>query len=319
MKNIMLLGFGNVGKALAKELIRFDNISVSGILTTKGLLKIDDNWKNELDDFIKKYPKLNFLNASIEESIEKIFPDLIMITIPPSYYCGEPNLSIYKIILKNNISVITADKTGLSIDFDGIYTYSIIKKLFFGYRATVMAGTPATDVAKGLRGREIKEIKSVLNATSNYVLSKVESGYTLDQAIEEAKSIGLVEPDPNIDLEGYDAAAKLVIILNTLLIKSSLNDVRRTPLRYINENEIRNANKEGKRVKYIASYNGKEMFVKPEVVDKNSVLGMVNGNYNSIVFSVEGESITLSGPAGPSNRTARSMITDLLEFLERFD
>ncbi len=245
--------------------------------------------------------------------------DIAFVTIPPSYYNGEPNLTIYNKLLDKKVNIITADKTGLSLNFDNLMNKANKNRLFFGYRATVMAGTPATDIAKGLKGRNLKEIKAVLNATTNYILSLIEKGFNFEKAIEEVKRLGLVEPDPKIDIEGFDAAAKIVILLNTLGIKSSINDVKRESLLNIKEENIRNALKENKRIKYIASYNGNEIKVGLEKIDIESPLAKVSNNYNCINFVIdENNIITLTGPAGPALNTARAMITDLIEFYENF-
>jgi len=190
-------------------------------------------------------------------------------------------------------------------------------KLFFGYRATVMAGTPAIDVAKGLRGRNLKGIKAVLNATTNYILSLVESGYSMQSAIDKVKELGLVEPDPKIDIDGYDAAAKLSIILNTLDIESNINEIKRESLLNINEEKIRKTLNEGKRIKYIAYFDGNKKGVHLEEIEMDSQLARVSKNYNCILFNVDNDTITLTGPAGPAISTAKSMITDVLEYLEK--
>jgi homoserine dehydrogenase len=317
VKKGIMVGFGNVGKALAKELISLNKIEIIAVITSKGVYKLKNNWRSELNNLANEYPRGNREKIDILDLINEFIPDIAFVTIPPSYYNGEPNLSIYNTLIDNNINIITADKTGLALEFSSLMKKVKNNKLFFGYRATVMAGTPAIDVAKGLRGRNLKGIKAVLNATTNYILSLVESGYSMQSAIDKVKELGLVEPDPKIDIDGYDAAAKLSIILNTLDIESNINEIKRESLLNINEEKIRKTLNEGKRIKYIAYFDGNKKGVHLEEIEMDSQLARVSKNYNCILFNVDNDTITLTGPAGPAISTAKSMITDVLEYLEK--
>ena len=320
----LLLGFGNVGK----ELVLLDDFwnmtEVLGILSSSGGVKTNGKERVEaIREAAKTSAKLSDLpffqkGLSLSDFIDELSGGVAFITIPPSYYSGEPNISLVLNFLKNGISIITADKTPFALAYSKVIEASRSSKAFIGYRATVAAGTPFTDLAKGLRGRSITSIKSVLNATTNFLLSKVEEGKSWEESLELARKEKLLEPDPRIDVEGIDSAAKLTIISNTLGKGISLWDVRRTPLFSINEEMVRRALKEGKRYKYIASYSfdGGNPTVSPQLIQNGNPLYDVRGNYNGILFELEGsEHIYLEGPAGPAWRTARVMITDLIEML----
>ncbi|MGC8949177.1 MAG: homoserine dehydrogenase [Thermoprotei archaeon] len=324
--NTVLIGFGNVGRELAKVLLERknfnNNIKVKGIITSKGSVILDDNWDNKLQDIINKYSmgiSTDFSsNISIDDVIERVSPDLAFITIPPSYFTGEPNLSIYRKLLDHNVSFITADKTGLALNYSDLLRKAKKKGLFIGYRATVMAGTPAIDVMRGLRGRNVKSIRSVLNATTNYILTLVESGFSYEAAIKKAIEEKLAEPDPRIDIDGYDASAKLVILVNTLGYDFNINNVMRKSLITISEDIVKSGRKKGTPVKHVASADLEKgtLYVRPEILDPNDPLGNVSGNYNSLVINVDNGQIILKGFAGPAWVTARTMLTDFLEYLE---
>ncbi|MEM3833030.1 MAG: hypothetical protein QW128_05475 [Thermoprotei archaeon] len=327
--NTVFIGFGNVGRELAKLLLEkkdkdlsISNIKIKSITTSKGSAILDDNWSNKLQDIINKYSMGIFTdfskNIDIEDIIESVSPDLAFITIPPSYFTGEPNLSIYKKLLDNDVNFITADKTGLALNYSDLLRKAKKKRLFIGYRATVMAGTPAIDVMRGLRGRAVKSIRSVLNATTNYILTLVENGFNYEDAIKKAIEEKLAEPDPRIDIDGYDASAKLVILINTLGYNFSINNVVRKSLVTINETIVRSSKKKGTPVKYVASADLEKsvLSVAPEVLDSNDPLGNVSGNYNALVINIDNGQIVLKGFAGPAWVTARTMFTDFLEYLE---
>ncbi len=325
--NLILIGFGNVGKEIAKLLLiknaELRDIHVKSVISSKGVA-ILNNWKIELQRIIDKYIAGVFndfsKDVSIWDVIEKTEPNLALVTIPPSYFTGEPNLSIYKGLLDRDVGFITADKTGLALKYSELFSQAEKKHLFIGYRATVMAGTPAIDLMRGLRGREIKSIRSVLNATTNYVLTLVENGLSYSEAINKAIEEKLAEPDPRIDMDGYDAGAKLVILVNTLGHNFNINDVIRKSLTSISEEEVRRGKRTGHPVKYVASADleKKTLSVMPEILNTNDPLSSVSGNYNILTIKTDGGEIVLKGFAGPAWITARAMFTDLLEYLEKY-
>ena len=324
------MGFGNVGRSLAKLLLEekpIEDVEIAGVSNSKGSVIIEGpvdramllkilNSNGRLEDHSGFRPGIGAVEASkISDS------DVAFITIPPSYETGEPNRSIYYGLIDSDISIITADKTLLAIEYNKIMSKIAEKCLYLGYRATVAAGTPVLDVAKGLRGRAIRRVEAVLNASTNYILGLVERGYSFQEAIEEAIRVKLAEPDPRIDIEGFDPAGKLVILANTLGYEATINNVKRIPLTAFSEDRIREALREGRRVKYVASIDVEsEVFkVEPRILSADSPLARAEGEDNVVVFDLENTSIVVRGPAGPAWRTARVMITDLMEYIEFLD
>jgi len=321
----VLIGFGNVGRELALLDDFWKLTRPVGVISSRGTVRIeseDDAARireaakggmklSELPSF-RKGEGLEDFSGSISEG------DVAFIALPPSYSTGEPNVSLVLDLLERGVAVITADKTPLALAFKKVMEASSEHRAFIGYRATVAAGTPFVDLARGLVGRSVTRLRSVLNATTNFLLSQVESGLSWRESIEIAGKMKLLEPDPSIDTEGIDAAAKLTIISNTLGFEIGLGDVRRRPLLEVSEEEVRRAAENGKRYKYVAELilPEKSASVFPMKLDAQDPLSSVHGNYNGIVVELEeGERIFLSGPAGPAWRTAKVMITDLLEYL----
>jgi homoserine dehydrogenase len=322
-----LLGFGNVGRELARVISRkADDIArctgyaptLTFIATSRGYAKLDEDWRDKAIEYASRYESgdRGFLRPleDLWRIIDETLPEVAFIAIPPSYDTGEPNLSIYRGLIDRGVSFITADKTGLALRYSEIVSSANKKGIYIGYRATVMAGTPAIDAIRGIRGRDILTIRGILNATSNYILSLVEKGLGYREAIERAVEEKLAEPDPRIDIEGLDAAAKLAILANEAGLNVSLNEVRRKPLAEIPEDSVRRAHREGNAVKYIAHADmlKRELRVSPEIISASDFLATVSGNYNCLTIELEGDKITLIGPAGPAWRTANVMVTDLL-------
>ncbi|MGB9725069.1 MAG: homoserine dehydrogenase [Fervidicoccaceae archaeon] len=324
----IIIGFGNVGRELALIDEIWSLTNVIGILTSKGGIKVDgEDTIFHIRNTAKSSKRLDELPGFIEGlSIEDFLDQLLgkgvaFITLPPSYSTGEPNISIYLKLLRRGISIITADKTALALSYTEIV--ETMKKFgsFLGFRATVAAGTPFVDLARGLRGRDLKKVKAVLNATTNFIISNIEEGMSWNGALDLARTEKLLEPDPSIDIEGFDAAAKLTIISNILGKRLRMNEVMRIPLSKVNENEIKGALKSGKRYKYIAEldFESGKATVSPQLLSLENPLSNIRGNYNGILIELEEkEKIYLEGPAGPAWRTARVMLTDLYEYLHFF-
>ena len=123
------------------------------------------------------------------------------------------------------------------------------------FSGTVGGGTPILDYAKNsLRGERITSFAGILNGTTNYILTNMENGNSYDAALKDAKQKGYVEADESLDLDGLDAAAKLVILANWIMdMKVTLPDVNRTGIRKVTSEDIKKAAKNNCAVKLIAS------------------------------------------------------------------
>lgn len=329
---VVLIGFGNVGRELSKilaskaEMLRNEmgvDVEVRGISVSRGHAILQGDWRRELMDLVSRYEAgdKRFLRESGGplDLLDLLSPDLAFVAIPPSYSTGEPNLSIYRGLLRRGVAVITADKTGLALRYSELVEEARRRGVYIGYRATVMAGTPAIDVIRGLMGRGIKRIRGILNATTNYILSLVEKGLSFSEAISRAVVEKLAEPDPNVDIMGLDPSAKLSILANEAGFRISVNDIKRISLTSVSEDDVRSAMRSGRRVKYVATANIEEKVftVSPEILEPGDPLSGVSGNYNGLVIDIEGEKITLIGPTGPAWRAASVMYTDFLDYLRR--
>jgi len=319
----ILIGFGNVGRALIKELVSTEHsLDIIGVFSSKGgvFVREDEDLKTllklaTLDIKLKNHVSFKE-NFTYQELLEKQEIDVAFVSIPPSYRTGEPNLKIYRSLSKNNVNVITADKTGLAINYNDLLEEYKRKDLFFGYRATVAAGIPAIDLMRGLRGRQVEKIVAVLNATTNYILTLVEKGMSFEEAIKKSIKEKYAEPDPTVDTHGWDPAAKISILSGELGTHIPLEKVERIPLDSVSEESIRSSFKEGKRVKYVATFDvvGKKAFVRPHVLDAEDVLAKTVSTHNTIKVLLEDSEIILSGPVGPAWRTAKVMVTDFIEY-----
>ncbi|MEM1903420.1 MAG: homoserine dehydrogenase, partial [Pyrobaculum sp.] len=234
----------------------------------------------------------------VEEALD--FCQVVVDVSPPNYIDGEPALSLYKKALARGLSVVTANKAPLALKFSELAN----KRLF--YKATVMAGTPLVDLLKGLAPQVVTHVRGILNGSTNYVMTRVyKDGVPFDRAVEEAKELGILEPDPRLDLEGLDPAAKLVIIANTLGVSIALGDVVRRPL------EPR-----GPVTRYVASLDvsRKAAVVEPVALPPDDPLH-VDYTMNAVEISTDVNKILVKGKGAGRLETAYVLLNDTFKAL----
>ncbi len=321
----IFVGFGNVGKTLYTEIIQGGiDIEVCGVLSSKGGVIIEERSDlkslRELADRnlkLDRHPRFRE-RLEVDELVEAVKPDLAYISLPPNYVTGEPNKTIYRKLVDAGVNLITADKTVLSLGYRDFMDYASRRGVFVGYRATVAAGTPFTDVAKGLRGREVTRVTAMFNVTSNYILSLMEQGLSYEEAVKRTVEIKLAEPDPRMDTHGWDLAAKLAIIASILGENVRINEISREPLEKVSQSDIARAREKRRRIRYLgeADLEKKRYYVGPQEIPLETPLASITGMYSGLEAIVEGDRMIIIGPAGPIRRTALVMITDTIEFLE---
>ena len=235
----------------------------------------------------------------------------------------EPAKTLTMKALENGKPVITANKALLADHAQEIFAWAQKHDQPMGYEGSVAAGLPIIDIMRdGLAGNELQEVSGILNGTTNFILSQMqEEGQSYEEAFAHADSLGYLEADPSLDVDGWDAAHKLVILASIVYRRYfHLNDVDRTGISGITPERIAKAKAEGKVIKLIASARveeGKvELRVRPEEFPKEHYLAQVSGGMNGIW--VRGDCIGQSffkGPGAGSLPTASAVMSDLISIL----
>jgi homoserine dehydrogenase len=177
----------------------------------------------------------------------------------------------------------------------------------FRAESTVMSGTPVLSaLAEGLAGTRPVALRGLLNTTANFILSEMAGGRSYEDALTEAQRAGLAERDPAADVEGHDAAAK-VMILSGLVFGRQLRreQVAVRGITAITGREIAGARSAGGRVRHVATlgFAGPEggsvtASVQPELVRDGDPLAHVDGTANAVVFEASpAGQVTITGPA----------------------
>lgn len=331
---IILIGYGIVGQSFTKLLLSklvdlsnlygmkprivacVDNkgsaIDTSG-LDIQRLLEIKKNKGTVGEYYSNKTSRLEPLQI-----IENIDAEIVLELTPTNLTDGEPGLSHITSAMKYGKNVITVNKGPLSVAFPSLIELVNYNGIMFKFSGTVGGGTPILEFAKRcLKGDRIVSFKGILNGTTNFILSKMEEGLTFKNALKDAQIKGYAETVPSLDIDGYDAAAKLVIMANWLMgMKVALEDVNRNGITKVKTQEVSKAIKKGNAIKLIASCENKRLVVKPMEVSKLDPI-CVNGTLNSVTFSLEyAGNQTIIGRGAGGIETASAVLRDMIEIRE---
>jgi len=325
---IILCGFGVVGQSLVKL---FDSRSVDlyakyglkprvvGVFDSKGSA-IDSSGLDlrKLVETKKKFGSVkNYFktknNMSGLDMIKNIEADVLIETTASNYEDAEPGMTHIISAMKKGMHVISVNKGPLALAFPSLLELATYNQVMLKFSGTVGGGTPILDYAKdSLRGERIISFAGILNGTTNYILTNMANGLSFESALKDAKDKGYVEADESLDLDGLDAAAKLVILANWIMgMKVTMPDIKCTGIRKVTTEDIKKAAKKKCAIKLIASCN-KDLEVAPREVSIEDPL-CVNGTLNAIAFTSEHSGTqTIIGKGAGGMETASSILRDLL-------
>ena len=326
---IILCGFGVVGQNLAKLLdSRSEDLyarfglkpRIVGVTDRKGSAQESSGLDlTRLVEVKKKFGSVKkYGNGKNKQTgldlINNLDADVLVETTTSNYKDAEPGMSHITSAMKQGLHVISVNKGPLALAFPSLMELATYNQVLLKFSGTVGGGTPILDYAKNsLRGERISSFAGILNGTTNYILTNMANGMTFESALQDAKKKGYVEADESLDLDGLDAAAKLVILANWIMdFKVTLPDIKRIGIRKVTTSDIQKASKNNCALKLIASCN-KDLIVSPKEISLNDPL-CVNGTLNAISFTSEHSGTqTIIGRGAGGIETASSILRDLLD------
>jgi homoserine dehydrogenase len=249
------------------------------------------------------------------EVIDSVEAEAMVEVSPTNIETAEPGLSYIKTAFRTGKNVVTTNKGPLALALPALTELADYNNVFLRFSGTVGAGTPVLEFAKNcLKGDKLLSIKGILNGTTNYILTEMnEKNITFNQALKAAQELGFAETDPTMDVDGYDAAAKLVIMANWIMDKKvTIRDVKIKGIRDVSSQTIKAASKKGDTIKLIGTVN-ETIEVKPIQISKHDPLA-VDGVLNAVTFVSEsaGEQ-TIVGLGAGGVETASAVLRDLLD------
>lgn len=333
--NLALLGFGNVGQALAQlllekrqELRRKYNLtfSVTGIATGSHgrAIKPDGLDLERALSLIQEGESLDSISPQPApqdnlDFIRRCPADVLFENTPVNYETGQPAVDHLRAALESGMHAITANKGPVVHAYRQLSELALANGLKFFFESTVMDGAPIFALYReALPGAEIKSFRGILNSTTNLILSRMESGDSFEKVVRYAQEIGLAETDPSGDIDGWDAAVK-VAALATVVMGSPLKpqDVDRQGIRQIDAQQVASAKAQNKRWKLVCSATRQgdriQARVAPEMVSVDSPLYGVMGTSSMVQFEsdVLGLLSIIEEDPGPDT-TAYGLFADFL-------
>ncbi len=311
--NIALLGLGTVGSGVVK-IIEENRQQIIDTLNKDIVIK-----HILVRDKSKKRP-INISRYHLTEDVNEILNDDSIDIVIEVMGGIEPTVDWLRDALKSGKHVITANKDLLAVHLKLLEDLAEEKGLALKFEASVAGGIPIVNaINNGLNANNISKFMGILNGTSNFILSKMtREQTTFEDALDEAQRLGFAEADPTDDVEGIDAARKVVItsyLSFNQVIK--LNDVKVRGISQTTLSDINVADKLGYKIKLIGkgTYQNSKVnaSVEPTLIHKSHQLATVEDEYNAIyvVGDAVGDTMFYGKGAG-SLATGSAVVSDLL-------
>ncbi len=335
--NVALVGFGNVGRALADLLIakgdvlHYDyniHLRVTGICTGSHGCAIDPSGlrlRTALDA-VRFGASLDGLHLGrpVETPVQFIADcpaDLIFETIPTNPQGGQPALDYARAILSNGTHLVTANKGPAAFGYRELSDLAAQNNVGFFFESTVMDGAPVLGVAReGLPATKVNRVTGIFNSTTNYMLTRMEQeGLTFEQALKAAQEIGIAETDPTLDVDGWDSSIKTAILANVLMgVDLRPADVNRQGIRDVTPADVEAAAAEGQRIRLICEAvrddeGAVTARVGPERVPLSDVMAGIIGTTSIVNFETDvlPRLTVIEHDPGPTT-TAYGMLADMI-------
>lgn len=246
---LALLGFGHVGRALARLLVDQRGrhpFAVTAIVTQRHGNVIDPRGI----DLEQALGRDSFGGGS-PLPVAMLDADAVVDLTPLDARTGGPGLAYIRDALDRGKHVATANKGPIALAYRELVALARERGVLLRFEATVADCLPLFDLARAaLPLAEIRSIRGVLNSTTNGILSAAARGVPFAAALADAQRFGIAEADPRNDLEGWDASAKAAILAGVLMdAELTPVDVARTPIGENAAAMAREAVKLGERVR----------------------------------------------------------------------
>jgi homoserine dehydrogenase len=234
----------------------------------------------------------------------------VLVEVSQSPVDGEPGLTHIREALGRGIPVATSNKWPVAVAGTALLGLARENGTRLRAESTVMSATPVlSTLTEGISGATPVRLRGVVNATANFICSRVAAGETYERALEEAQRIGLAEPDPSADVDGYDSVSKLLVLAALIfgiqlrvtdIVPRGLSELRPEP---------------GDRVREVTTLDPRDgrFTVEASPLSADDPLARVDGATNAIIAEVDpiGE-ITIAGPGAGPDIAGQGVYGDLL-------
>jgi len=264
---------------------------------------------------------------SVVDLAERAEYDLLLEATPTNLRDAQPGLDIVRAALRRGLHAVLASKGPLVLAFQELAALSDLAgpagAPALRFSGAVGGGLPTINIGwRDLAGAIISRAELVVNGTTQVILEEMAGGKSFEAALAEAQRQGIVEPDPSLDVDGWDAANKLVIFANAVLGQpTTLADLQVEGIKALSPAELQAAWAAGGRVSVVGSAergaDGRySLRVGPQTLGPDHPLARLRGGEMGLVFhsDIIGRTTAASHEDGPMGST-QAMLRDVIEIV----
>jgi homoserine dehydrogenase len=303
-QNLALIGLGNVGKEFirllaAKEHVLHREYGIHWRLTGVASRRIgwlaDAAGMNPADVLAGRYPAPTShpTPQNVREWLAAARADVLFEASSLNYETGQPAIDHLKAALEHGAHAISANKGPIVHAYEELRRLASAQGRRFLFESTVMDGAPIFSLFPcALPAVELRGFRGILNSTTNVVLTEMEHGATLDEAVKKAQQMGVAETDPSHDLDGWDPAVKVAALATVLMgVPLAPQQVERTGIRGLKPEEVRAAPSTGHRWRLLCraerTPQGVRASVGPELLPMTDPLALLEGTTSCVRFDLD--------------------------------
>jgi homoserine dehydrogenase len=306
---LAVIGLGNVGRrflelvASKREVLR-DRFNLELVVTAAGDRSGGAEYFKGLDiptilelkrsgKGMAAYPQHGRGEVNMVEVIRSCEADVVVENTLTNLTDAEPGLSTMREALTRRMNIATANKGPLVLAYQELFALAKQRGVKILHSATVCGGLPVVNVGRrDLGACEFTRFEGIVNGTTNHILGAMARGVSYEDALKHAQAIGIAEADPTLDVDGWDAANKLVIVANSVLHRPTrLADLRVEGIRGVAPADLEDARAGGQVIKLVARAVKRAgswaLTVKPERLEMSHPLASVGEGYMAVLYETD--------------------------------
>ena len=328
--NLALIGLGNVGREFVRLLASKDAVlrseygigwKLTGVASRRIGWVADANGLDPAAVLAERWPGAGGGKGpqNVREWLAVARADVLFEASSLNRHDGQPAIDHLKAALESGAHAVSANKGPIVHAYAELRDMARAKNRKFLFESTVMDGTPIFSMfPHSLPAVELRGFRGILNSTTNVVLTEMEKGLTLDEAVKRAQELGVAETDPTNDLDGWDAAVKLAVLVIVLMgVPIKLEDVERVGIRTVTPEHVAAARAAGMRYKLICraartADGGVRASVRPQQLPLSDTLALREGTTSVLRFDMDVFGLTIVEHKPGVIATAYGLLADFI-------
>ena len=298
---LCFLGFGNVGRALARLFVSKsaelrDNYGIEWEIT--GVATRRMGWRASVEGIdvaqLLAGNDQTGAAADIDGWLARARPDVVFETTSLNPETGQPAIEYMRKSLQAGAHVITANKAPIVYAYDELNEIALAQGRRLMFEATVQDSAPVFSLFREtLPAAKMRSFSAVFNSTTNIILETMEEGRSFAEGVKTAQELGVAETDPSHDVDGWDSVMKVCAIARVILrVPLRPTDVRREGIRGLDPATLQAARAEGRPYKLLSratvnSDGSVTASVRPEQIPANDPLAGVRGTSLAVHFELD--------------------------------